>query len=188
EIPPYPSIHIGSAEVIPAELVGAYAAFANGGYRVKPHLITRVEDAHGNVLSQTPFDRRRALDENVAFRTLRMMEDVLERGTGTAVRNAGFWLPAAGKTGTTSQRKDAWFVGMTPDLVAGVWIGFDRPKRILPNGSGGSLAAPAWAELMRSEEHTSELQSRENLVCRLLLEKKKHSTGIRAAVDGKRGG
>ena len=150
EIPPYPSIHIGSAEVIPAELVGAYAAFANGGYRVKPHLITRVEDAHGNVLWQTPFERRRALDENVAFLTLSMMEDVIERGTGTAVRNAGFWLPAAGKTGTTNQSKDAWFVGMTPDLVAGVWIGFDRPKRILPNGSGGSLAAPAWAELMKA--------------------------------------
>lgn len=150
EIPPYPSIFIGSAEVVPAELVAAYAAFANGGYRVKPRLITRVEDAHGNVLWQAPFERRRALDEDVAFLTLSLLEDVIERGTGTAVRSSGFWLPAAGKTGTTNESKDAWFIGMTPDLVAGVWIGFDRPQRIVSNGSGGSLAAPAWAELMKA--------------------------------------
>jgi penicillin-binding protein 1A len=149
-IPPYPSISIGSAEVVPAELVAAYAAFANGGYRVEPHLITRVEDAHGNLLWQRPFERRRVLEEGVAFLTLSLMEDVIERGTGGAVRRLGFWLPAAGKTGTTNQSKDAWFIGMTPDLVAGVWIGFDRPQRIVANGSGGSLAAPAWAEFMKA--------------------------------------
>lgn len=147
-IPPYPSIFLGSAEVVPAELVAAYATFGNGGYKVRPTLITRVEDADGNVLWERDENRERVLDDGVAYLTLSLLQDVVDRGTGATVRSAGFYLPAAGKTGTTNDGKDAWFIGMTPDLVAGVWIGFDQPEPILPGASGGSLAAPAWADFM----------------------------------------
>mgnify|MGYP001369026560 FL=1 len=147
-IPPYPSIFLGSAEVVPAELVAAYAAFGNGGFRVTPKLVTRVEDSDGNVLWERDERRERVLDDGVAYLTLSLLQDVVDRGTGATVRSAGFYLPAAGKTGTTNEGKDAWFIGMTPDLVAGVWLGFDQPTPILPGASGGTLAAPAWADFM----------------------------------------
>lgn len=156
-IPSYPSIHLGSAEVIPLELVAAYAAFGNGGYRVAPRLIGRVEDDEGNVLWNAPTGRRQVLDAGVAFLTLTLMEDVVNRGTAAIIRDRGFWQPAAGKTGTTNDGKDVWFVGMTPDVVAGVWLGFDRPANIIAGGSGGRLAAPVWADVMKEvyEERSS---------------------------------
>jgi penicillin-binding protein 1A len=147
-IPLYPSIHLGSADVIPAELVAAYASFGNGGYRVAPTLIRRVENSEGQLLWQAPTARHQVLDPGVAFLTLTMLEDVVNAGTGTSVRGNGFWQPAAGKTGTTNESRDVWFIGLTPDLVAGVWLGFDRPRRIMPGASGGRLAAPVWADLM----------------------------------------
>jgi penicillin-binding protein 1A len=147
-IPTYPSIHLGSAEVVPAELVAAFAVFGNGGYRVEPRLVQRVEDRRGNVLWQAPAARHQVLDAGVAFLTLTLMEEAVNTGTGTAVRANGFWQPAAGKTGTTNEGKDVWFVGLTPDLVAGVWLGFDRPRPIMPGASGGRLAAPVWADVM----------------------------------------
>ena len=149
-VPELPSILLGAAEVIPAELTAAYATLGNGGYRVVPTLVTRVEDAHGRVLWRAPARTDRVLDSSVAYLTTSLMEDVIDRGTGTAVRDAGFWLPAAGKTGTTNDAKDVWFVGMTPDLAAGVWLGFDQPRQILPNAFGGSLAAPVWAATMKA--------------------------------------
>lgn len=149
-IPDYPSIFLGAAEIVPAELVAAYAAFGNGGYRVTPHLITRIEDDNGTVLWRAPRERERVLDDGVAYLTLSMLQDVVDHGTGTAARRAGYHGPAAGKTGTTNDAKDAWFIGLTPDLVAGVWLGFDRPKPILPNASGGTLAAPIWGEFIAS--------------------------------------
>lgn len=147
-IPNYPSIFLGAAEVVPAELVAAYAAFGNGGFRVRPHLITRVEDDNGTILWEAPATRERALDEGVAFLTLSMMRDVVDHGTGAAARRGGYYGPAAGKTGTTNEGKDAWFVGLTPELATGVWLGFDRPAPILPSASGGALAAPVWGEFM----------------------------------------
>jgi penicillin-binding protein 1A len=153
-IPPYPSIHLGSAEVVPAELVAAFASFANGGYQVPPVLILRVEDLRGNVVWQAPAVRHQVLDAGVAFLTLSLMEDVVNSGTGTSVRANGFWQPAAGKTGTTNEGKDVWFIGLTPDLAAGVWLGFDRPRRIMPAASGGRLAAPVWADIMTQAYRT----------------------------------
>jgi membrane carboxypeptidase/penicillin-binding protein len=134
--------------VIPAELVATFATFGNGGYRVTPTLVRRVEDHQGNVLWQAPAGRHQVLDPGVAFLTLTLLEDVVNSGTGTAVRANGFWQPAAGKTGTTNEGKDVWFVGLTPDLVAGVWLGFDRPRPIMNGASGGRLAAPVWGTLM----------------------------------------
>jgi penicillin-binding protein 1A len=149
-IPAYPSIFLGAAEVIPVEFAAAYATLGNGGYRVTPKLITRVEDARGRVLWRAPAEPRYVLDEGVAFLTTSLMQDVVDRGTGAAVRRDGFVHPAAGKTGTTNNAKDVWFVGMTPDLVAAVWLGFDQPKQILPNAFGGNLAAPVWTRTMQA--------------------------------------
>jgi penicillin-binding protein 1A len=149
-IPSYPSIFLGSAEVVPAEFAAAFATLGNGGYAVRPTLITRVEDARGNVLWRAPAETRHVLDSGVAFLATSLMEDVIDRGTGTAVRREGFWLPAAGKTGTTNSARDVWFAGMTPDLAAVVWLGFDQPTQIMPNAFGGNLAAPVWARTMKA--------------------------------------
>ena len=153
-IPPYPSIFLGAADVTPVELVGAYAIFDNGGVRVTPHLIERVEDKHGRVLWRAPRSQEQAIDPNVAFITLSLMQDVVNHGTGATIRAAGFEGAAAGKTGTTNQVKDVWFVGMTPGMVAGVWLGFDRPQTILPRGFGGAIAAPVWAAMMNDYYRT----------------------------------
>ena len=150
KIPPYPSIYLGAAEIVPAEFVGAIATFGNGGNRVTPRLINRVEDARGKVLWRAPNSVQPAIDPGVAYLTVSLMQDVVDRGTAGSVRRRGFWLPAAGKTGTTNDAKDVWFVGMTSELVAGVWLGFDQPRTILPNASGGLLAAPVWADVMKT--------------------------------------
>src|SRR5690606_41741422 len=114
-----------------------------------------------------------------------MRRSVVDNGTAFELRRLGIRGPVAGKTGTTNVGSDVWSLGFPPDLVAGFWFGYDVPQPLGWGASGGRLAAPAWAEFYRagwtagesrgwrSEEHTSELQSRENLVCRLLLEKKK---------------
>ena len=149
-IPPYPSIFLGAAEVKPIEFVAAIGAFGNGGKRITPRLINKVTDARGKVLYQAKPSSHYVIDKGVAFLTLSLMNDVVDRGTAASVRRRGFWLPAAGKTGTTNESKDVWFVGMTPDLVAGVWLGFDQPKTITPSASGGQMAAPVWAELMKT--------------------------------------
>ena len=149
-IPPYPSIFLGSAEVKPIEFVAAIGAFGNGGKRIKPRFINKVTDARGKVLYQAQPSTNWVIKSGVAYLTLSLMNDVVDRGTAASIRRRGFWLPAAGKTGTTNESKDVWFVGMTPDLVAGVWLGFDQPKTITASASGGQMAAPVWAELMKT--------------------------------------
>ncbi len=149
-IPAYPSIFLGAAEVKPIEFVAAIGAFGNGGKRITPRFINKVTDARGKVLYQSQPSNNYTINSGVAYLTLSMMNDVVDRGTAGSVRRRGFWLPAAGKTGTTNDSKDVWFVGMTPDLVAGVWLGFDKPKTITPNASGGQMAAPIWAEMMKT--------------------------------------
>ncbi len=148
EIPDVPSTSLGSAAVRPIELVTAYAAFANGGQTVEPRFIQRVEDRHGRTVWEAPRRTSQGIDPAAAFVLTSMLRDVVDRGTGTAVRAAGFRGPAAGKTGTTNGNTDVWFVGYTPDLVAGVWIGMDRPATIVSGASGGTLAAPVWGRLM----------------------------------------
>ena len=154
DIPAYPSIFLGAAEVIPAELAAAYAVLGNGGRAVRPTLITRVEDARGKLLWTPPRTGRQVIDPGVAFLTTSMLEDVIDRGTGSIVRRLGFYGAAAGKTGTTNDAKDVWFVGMTPELAAAVWLGFDQPASILPGAFGGNLAAPVWAETMKRAYRT----------------------------------
>jgi penicillin-binding protein 1A len=148
-IPPYPSIHIGSAEVYPLELIAGYTTFANLGTRTKPNAILRVEDSEGNVLWQTKADSAPVLSTAEAWVMVDMLKDVVLRGSAVGrVWNAGFRVPSAGKTGTTNDGADVWFVGFTANLVAGVWIGFDKPKKIMSDAQGGRLAAPAYTNFM----------------------------------------
>ncbi|HSL83467.1 MAG TPA: PBP1A family penicillin-binding protein, partial [Thermoanaerobaculia bacterium] len=144
DLPRRPSLALGAAVASPLELTTAYTTFASLGYRVEPRLVLRVESPEGEVLWRTEVESRRAMDPGLAYVVTHMLRDVVDRGTGYRVRRAGFRGPAAGKTGTTNEGHDAWFVGYTPDLVAGVWIVFDRPRPILSRTSGGLLAAPVW--------------------------------------------
>jgi penicillin-binding protein 1A len=148
--PSVPSLALGAGVVTLESLTSAYAAFANGGFVRDPVLIRRVEDADGNVLFETEDKPRRAVSEATAFLMSTMLADVISAGTGYRARREGFMLPAAGKTGTTNDFVDAWFVGYTPSLVTGVWVGFDQPRTIVPNGYAGDLAVPVWARFMRA--------------------------------------
>ena len=148
-VKPYPSTFLGAADVIPLEMVATYSAFATDGQVVRPRLIRRVEDAEGRVVWESRASRRYAVSPPVAFLTTSMMRDVVDRGTGAGVRQSlPYDVPAAGKTGTTNDGADVWFIGVTPDLVAGVWLGFDKPQAILANASGSQLAAPVWGRVV----------------------------------------
>jgi 1A family penicillin-binding protein len=151
DFPPLPSIAIGATAVRPMELVTAYTPFATLGYRVQPRYVTRVEDRDGTVIWRQRVRRRRVMDRGVAFLVTSLMRGAVDRGTGSAARAAlGSGIPAAGKTGTTNGATDAWFVGFTPQRVGAVWIGFDRGRTIVEDGSGGRLAAPVWGRIMRT--------------------------------------
>ena len=149
EVPAVPSLVLGSGEVTLLSMTAAYGVFANGGYLRTPVLIRRVLDRDGNVLFAHHSAPVRAVSEETAFLMAQMLADVVDRGTGFRVRQAGFRLPAGGKTGTTNDYRDAWFVGFTPNLVAGVWVGFDQPRTIMHDGYAGTLAAPIWGRFMK---------------------------------------
>ena len=150
-IAPVPASALGASVVRPLDYVAAYTRSANLGSAVEPRFVTRIEDATGKrrVRSAPPSAPQSVIDPRVAFIVRDMMRDVAERGTGAPARRAvPANVPVAGKTGTTNDNVDVWFMGMTPELVAGVWLGFDRPKTIAPGAAGGSLAAPIWGEMM----------------------------------------
>jgi penicillin-binding protein 1A len=148
-IPPYPSSFLGAADVVPLELVAAFAPFANGGDRVLPRFIDEVRSATGDVLLKNSVVIQPALPPGPAFIMSSLLSDVVERGTGTAARSGlPPELPVLGKTGTTNGGQDVWFIGATPELVAGVWMGFDHPRPLGAAATGGRLAAPVWARVM----------------------------------------
>ncbi|HET6680814.1 MAG TPA: PBP1A family penicillin-binding protein [Gemmatimonadaceae bacterium] len=149
-IPPFPSIFIGSADVYPIEMVGSYTTFANLGRHTTPNAIVRVENQRGEVIWEPKPKTVTALTSAEAWLMVDMMKDVVQRGTAYgAVWAQGFRFPAGGKTGTTNDGADVWFIGYTADMVAGVWMGFDQPKKIKSNAQGGLLAAPAWTAFMK---------------------------------------
>jgi penicillin-binding protein 1A len=149
DVPSVPSLALGSGEVTLQSMTAAYASFANHGLVPRPMLIRRVEDGDGRVLYEAKDSSSRAISDTTAFLMSTMMADVVNAGTGARARSLGFTLPAAGKTGTTNDFNDAWFVGFTPTLVAGVWVGFDQPRTILPNGFAADIAVPLWTKFMK---------------------------------------
>jgi penicillin-binding protein 1A len=148
-LPELPSIALGTVAVSPLELTTAYTPFASLGGGVEPRFILAVENEDGKVLWKPEARRREILDPRVAFLITDVLGEALERGTGTGALREGLKVPAAGKTGTTNDGADAWFVGYTPEMVGGVWIGFDKPRPILEDATGGRLAAPIWGRLMQ---------------------------------------
>lgn len=149
-VPPYPSIALGSADVHPIEMISAYSVFANLGWRVPPTPILRVETLDGKLVWEAQPTRVQVLSREEAWLMVDLLKDVVLRGSAySSVWGAGFRTPSAGKTGTTNDYTDVWYVGFTTDLVAGVWMGFDQPKEIMGNAQGGRLAAPAWTAFMR---------------------------------------
>ena len=150
DIPPYPSIHIGSADVYPIEMIAAYSAFATLGTRAAPIGIVRVENAKGDVLWEPQSVRSQVLSPEEAWLMVDMLKDVVQHGTAySSVWGAGFHIPSGGKTGTTNDGTDVWYIGFTADLVAGLWMGLDRPQKIKSNAQGGVLAAPAYTTFMK---------------------------------------
>jgi penicillin-binding protein 1A len=149
DLPDVPSLALGTGLVTPLELTAAYAVFPGGGEAVKPRGLLRALDRDDDVAFEVPVERRRVLSEEAAFQTVSMLRDVVELGTASAARSMGLRGPVAGKTGTTDDFKDAWFVGFSPALVAGVWVGFDQPKPIGRKAYGARVALPIWVEFMR---------------------------------------
>ncbi len=149
ELPPYESLAIGTGEVQPLEIVSAYGIYANEGVAVDPIAILRIEDKYGNVIEENQPKRREVLSKETAYLMTSMLEGNVNTGSGIRVRNF-FGGPAAGKTGTTQEYADAWFIGFTPRITAGVWVGFDN-KSIhftTSDGQGGRAAAPIWGRFM----------------------------------------
>ena len=149
EMPSVPSLALGAGEVTLESLTSGYAVFASKGMRRPPTYIKRVEDAEGTVLYQAPEEMTQVISEQTAFLMTHMLADVVNHGTAYPARQLGFKLPAAGKTGTTNDYRDAWFVGYTPRLVTGVWVGFDQPQTIVSRGYAATVAVPLWAGFMK---------------------------------------
>jgi penicillin-binding protein 1A len=150
DLPVVPSVALGAGEVTVMAITSAYGAFANGGAVVPPTLIRRVEDADGEVLfegQELPFQAIRPV---TAYLMADMLRGVIDRGTGYRARQLGFSLPAGGKTGTTNDYRDAWFIGFTPSIVTGVWVGHDQPQTIRRDGYASELAVPMWTRFMKA--------------------------------------
>lgn len=163
EIPPYPSICLGTPDVTLYEMVGAYSTYANKGVWTEPIYITRIEDKNGNVLFEKMPRKVDALSEQTAYLMLYMMKGVVDKGTGLRLRGPRyrFTQPIAGKTGTTQDNSDGWFIGVTPDLVSGVWTGGeDRTVRFRSTnlGEGANTALPIWALFMKKVYANPELK------------------------------
>ena len=147
--PDVPSLALGSGLVTPLDLTSAYAVFPTLGYRVRPRGIVSVLNAGGERVHQVHVEREQILSEQVSFQMVTMLQDVIERGTGASARRLGVSGPVGGKTGSTNDYRDAWFVGFSSSVVAGVWVGFDQPERIRAGGTGARVALPIWADFMR---------------------------------------
>jgi penicillin-binding protein 1A len=168
DLPPYLSFALGAGETTVLRMTAAYSMFANGGRRIKPTLIDRIQDRYGHTIYKhdqrecrgcdadrwanqaepTLIDKReQVIDPMTAYQITSMMEGVVQRGTATVVREVG--KPVAGKTGTTNDEKDVWFIGFSPDLAVGVYLGYDKPKPLGRGATGGHLAAPIVKEFLK---------------------------------------
>jgi len=142
------SIALGTSEVTLLELTSAFGVIANQGIRAEPIMVLRVEDKNGRILERNATRTEEALEEQTSYIMASMMRSVVDHGTAYGARARGFYAPAAGKTGTTDDFTDAWFVGFTPQLVVGVWVGFDKKKTLGPAMTGTVVALPIWTDIM----------------------------------------
>jgi penicillin-binding protein 1A len=169
ELPNFLSYALGAGETTVMRMVTAYSMFANGGRRIKPTLIDRIQDRYGHTIYRhdqrecrgcsaaegwksqaepTLIDRReQVMDPMTAYQITSIMEGVVQRGTATVLREVG--KPIAGKTGTTNDEKDVWFVGFSPDIAVGVYVGYDKPRHMVGKASGGSVAAPIVRDFLK---------------------------------------
>src|SRR5881296_3969532 len=148
KIPHAPAIYIGAFETDLKDLTAAYSIFPNAGVRKQAYIIERIDDQRHKPIYRAAHISVPTVDPGAAWMTSRLMQEVLTEGTAASSRSLGFKLPAAGKTGTTNDYKDAWFVGYTSTLTCGVWVGFDQPTTIIPHGYGAALALPVWVQIM----------------------------------------
>ncbi len=139
---------LGTSEISLLEHVSAFSVFANGGVRATPHAIRLVKNGSGAVLEQHRAELTQAISPQVSYLMSSALRDVIDRGTAQVVRRLGFRRPAGGKTGSTNGFTDAWFVGFTPSLACGIWIGYDDRHELGKNGTGGLVAAPVWSTFM----------------------------------------
>jgi penicillin-binding protein 1A len=152
-IDPVPAIALGTPDLKLYEMVGAMNTFANRGVYVKPIFVTRIEDKNGNVIERFVPEKTEALDEVTAYKMIELMKGVVESGTGIRLRSKyKLYNPIAGKTGTTQNQSDGWFMGITPDLTTGVWVGAEDRSvhfRTITLGQGANMALPIWAMYMQ---------------------------------------
>ncbi len=155
KMPPFAVSYLGAFETTLKDLTGAYTVFPNNGLFRAPHLVARVEDTAGNVLYRADVQEKRVLREDTAWMTSSILQQVLKSGTASKAAQLGWKKPGAGKTGTTNDFLDAWFLGYTSSLTCGVWVGMDKPETIMEKGYGSALALPIWVDFMQSvPEHT----------------------------------
>jgi len=153
DLDPVPSLALGSSDISLYEMTGAFNTFANKGVYIKPMMITRIEDKYGNVIESFVASKQEAMSEETAYLMLDLLKGVVQSGTGIRLRlKYGFTNPIAGKTGTTQNQSDGWFMGITPDLTTGVWVGAEDRSihfRSLGLGAGANTALPIWAIYMQ---------------------------------------
>ena len=148
--PRYPSLFLGAFDACLREVTAAYTVFATGGMRLQPYLIERIEDSRGNVLFRSTRGRWRVFDAKTANMISRILAETVERGTASAALKLGVQRGVAGKTGTTDNYHDAWFVGYDRKVTCGVWVGYDQPREIYPGATGAQVALPIWAEIFKA--------------------------------------
>lgn len=186
-MPDTPSSFLGSWEASPWEIATAYTLFPNDGVRYRPYLISEIKDRDGNILYSTLPISYQAATRGSAWSVSGILHEVVTHGTAASMQRLGFDKPCAGKTGTTNDFKDAWFVGYTSTLTCSVWVGFDTPKKTFHGGYGSVLSLPVWVDIMKTAEHlgykAGQLHSKINLIsmdlCR--LSGKRATEGCKAA-------
>lgn len=152
EIPDSPVVFLGAFDTTPFTMTSAMSTFGAKGINYTPFLIDRIEHRDGRVLYQNEAHGVSIFPESVSWVTSDILSKVMDEGTGRSARNAGYTAPAYGKTGTTNDYRDAWFVGYTDKITTGVWVGLDQPKKIMDRGYGSTLALPVWTEVMKEAE------------------------------------
>ena len=149
-VPDMPAIYLGAFETTLKDLTAAYTMFPNGGVRRQPYIIESIEDRYGETIYKATRAELQCIPPDVDYVINELLRDVIRKGTATVATSLGLTVPAAGKTGTTDDYKDAWFIGYTTRLTCGVWVGLDRPQRIADRGYGSKLALPIWVDFMQS--------------------------------------